>query len=118
VKAPAREAVGRLETLIGGHAIDLSAALAAFQRRLDLLEAAGVDTREAMFAAEFGRNLEYYTGFVFEIITPWLGPQSSIAGGGRYDSLLSDVGAPVPVAAVGSSIHTQRLLAVLNGEGA
>jgi len=92
--------------------------LAAFRRRLDLLDAAGVDTHGAAFAAEFGRDLEYYTGFVFEIVAPALGPDSPVAGGGRYDSLLADVGAPVPVPAVGSCIHTERLLAVLSGEAA
>ena len=75
-------------------------------------------TKGAAFSAEFGRNLEYYTGFVFEIVVPELGPKSPVAGGGRYDSLLADVGAPAPVPAVGSSIHTERLLAVLSGEAA
>ncbi|HJZ32928.1 MAG TPA: ATP phosphoribosyltransferase regulatory subunit [Hyphomicrobiaceae bacterium] len=111
VKAPARAAVGQLKQLLGS--IDLSEALAAFERRLDALDAAGVSTDRAEFAAEFGRNLEYYTGFVFEIVVPQLGRQSPLAGGGRYDSLLKDVGAPVEVPAVGSSIHTERLLAVL-----
>ncbi len=70
---------------------------------------------DAEFSAEFGRNLEYYTGFVFEIIAPALGPKSPVAGGGRYDSLLAEVGAPRQVPAVGASIHTERLLAVLQG---
>jgi ATP phosphoribosyltransferase regulatory subunit len=113
---PAREAAARIAALVRPHKLDLDDALAAFQRRLDLLDAAGVDTGGATFAAEFGRNLEYYTGFVFEIVAPALGPRSAIAGGGRYDSLLADVGAPGPVPAVGSCIHTERLLAVL-GEG-
>jgi ATP phosphoribosyltransferase regulatory subunit len=72
-----------------------------------------VSTGEAEFSAEFGRNLEYYTGFVFEVVAPALGPRSPVAGGGRYDSLLSEVGAPAPVPAVGASIHTERLLAAL-----
>jgi ATP phosphoribosyltransferase regulatory subunit len=117
VKAPAREAVRRIETLVRPHKIDISGTLDAFQHRLDLLGAASVDTSAATFAAEFGRDLEYYTGFVFEIIAPGLGPHSPIAGGGRYDSLLADVGAPTPVPAVGSCIHTERLLAVLGGGG-
>jgi ATP phosphoribosyltransferase regulatory subunit len=115
-KAPAREAAARLEALIRPHRLDLAAALAAFKRRLALLEEAGVDMRAATFAAEFGRDLEYYTGFVFEVLSPRLGPASPIAGGGRYDDLLADVGAPAPVPAVGSCIHTERLLAVLAGE--
>ncbi len=116
LKSPAREAADRIEALIGPHTLDLQAPLAAFRRRLELLEGAGVDTRQATFAAEFGRNLEYYTGFVFEIIAPALGPGSPVAGGGRYDSLLADVGAPARVPAVGSSIHTERLLSVLSAE--
>jgi ATP phosphoribosyltransferase regulatory subunit len=115
VKAPARAAVRELHRLLRGHGIDLAEPLRAFQRRLDDLDTAGVITDDAEFAAEFGRNLEYYTGFVFEIVVPELGAKSPLAGGGRYDSLLADVGAPVEVPAVGSCIHTERLLAVLQG---
>ncbi|HJU31939.1 MAG TPA: ATP phosphoribosyltransferase regulatory subunit [Hyphomicrobiaceae bacterium] len=118
LKAPAREAAARLEALLGPHKLDLGAALAAFRRRLDLLDAAGIDTTSATFAAEFGRDLEYYTGFVFEIVVPELGPRSPVAGGGRYDDLLADVGAPTKVPAVGACIHTERLLAVLGGGAA
>ena len=118
LKAPAREAAARLEALLGPHKLDLGAALAAFRRRLDLLDAAGIDTTGAAFAAEFGRDLEYYTGFVFEIVVPELGPRSPVAGGGRYDDLLADVGAPTKVPAVGACIHTERLLAVLGGGAA
>ncbi|MBO0766506.1 MAG: ATP phosphoribosyltransferase regulatory subunit, partial [Hyphomicrobiaceae bacterium] len=63
--------------------------------------------------AEFGRNLEYYTGFVFEVIASALGPKSPVAGGGRYDGLLAQVGASANVPAVGASIHTERLLSAL-----
>jgi len=115
IRAPAREAAGKLAQLARGHGVDLSAGLDAFERRLVLIDRAGVDTVHADFSAEFGRNLEYYTGFVFEIIAPALGPKSPVAGGGRYDSLLADVGAPGQVPAVGSCIHTERLLAVLQG---
>jgi ATP phosphoribosyltransferase regulatory subunit len=40
-----------------------------------------------------------------------------VAGGGRYDSLLGEVGAPSDVPAVGASIHTERLLAALQEPG-
>jgi ATP phosphoribosyltransferase regulatory subunit len=50
---------------------------------------------------------------VFEVVASALGPTSPVAGGGRYDGLLAEVGAPVPVPAVGASIHTERLLAAL-----
>jgi len=115
VKGPANRAVDALATLANRGSVDLSQALDAFVRRLDLLHSAGVDISEATFSAEFGRNLEYYTGFVFEILVRELGERSPLAGGGRYDGLLADVGAPRAVPAVGSCIHTERLLALLNG---
>ena len=115
VTTPARAAVRELNRLLRQYRIDLAEPLRAFQRRLDDLDAAGVITDEAEFSAEFGRNLEYYTGFVFEIVVPELGRKAPLAGGGRYDSLLAKVGAPVDVPAVGSSIHTERLLACLRG---
>jgi ATP phosphoribosyltransferase regulatory subunit len=113
VKTPARAAVDRLATLARGRGVDISAGLHAFAQRLDLIEQTGVNIADAEFSAEFGRNLEYYTGFVFEMIGPALGPRSPVAGGGRYDSLLAEVGAPASVPAVGASIHTERLLAAL-----
>ena len=115
VKTPARAAVRELNRLLRQYRIDLAEPLRAFQRRLDDLDTAGVITDEAEFSAEFGRNLEYYTGFVFEIVVPELGRKAPLAGGGRYDSLLAKVGAPVDVPAVGASIHTERLLACLQG---
>ena len=114
VKAPARAAADSLARLAKTRGVDLSAGLHAFARRLDLIEQAGVNTADTEFSAEFGRNLEYYTGFVFEVIAPALGPRSPVAGGGRYDSLLAEVGAPGSVPAVGASIHTERLLAALD----
>jgi ATP phosphoribosyltransferase regulatory subunit len=110
-----REAPARIAGIMRAGNVDISPGLDAFQRRLDLIAKAGVDLEGAEFSAEFGRNLEYYTGFVFEVIAASLGAKSPLAGGGRYDELLSDAGAPVRVPAVGASIHTERLLAVLQG---
>jgi ATP phosphoribosyltransferase regulatory subunit len=117
VRAPARAVADRLAALARRRGVDLSAGIDAFACRLDRIEAAGVNTADAEFSAEFGRSLEYYTGFVFEVIAPALGPKSPVAGGGRYDSLLAQVGAPASVPAVGASIHTERLLAGLQEPG-
>ena len=115
IKGPAHEVADRLAEVARAIGIDLTAALGAFRRRLALIEKAGIGMQDAEFSAEFGRNLEYYTGFVFEVIARALGPKSPVAGGGRYDSLLAEVGAAQPVPAVGACIHTERLLAVLPG---
>ena len=62
----------------------------------------------------FGRDLEYYSGMVFQIETGGDGT-SPVAGGGRYDGLLTSLGAESQVPAVGAAIHTERLLAATEG---
>ena len=43
------------------------------------------------------------------------GMTDAIAGGGRYDGLLTHLGAKREVPAIGSAIHTERLLAAVRG---
>jgi ATP phosphoribosyltransferase regulatory subunit len=74
------------------------------------LTALGVDPGRIAFTAHFGRRMEYYTGFVFELRSA--DDAVELAGGGRYDHLLELLGAPRPVTAVGYAIHTERLLAL------
>jgi histidyl-tRNA synthetase len=62
------------------------------------------------------RGLDYYTDTVFEVIGRHLGSQSSLMGGGRYDSLLQDVGGPSQPA-VGFGMGIERLALELAGEG-
>ena len=118
ISGPAQAALGPLKGVIGMAGPRSATAVAAFARRLDLLAEAGIDTASLAFSAEFGRSLEYYTGFVFDIVADKLGEGAAIAGGGRYDRLLRAAGAPHDVPAVGSAIHTERLLSVVNGGGA
>ena len=90
-----------------------AAACASFTKRLELFEDAGLNPRRFKFSANFGRELEYYTGFVFQIEADSAHGPVAIAGGGRYDELLSDLGAAQKVPAIGCAIHTERLAAVL-----
>ncbi|TDA67483.1 MAG: ATP phosphoribosyltransferase regulatory subunit [Clostridia bacterium] len=55
------------------------------------------------------RDLDYYTGMVFEIYAPGLG--FPVGGGGRYDHLLEQFGLEAP--ATGFAIGIERLLAVM-----
>ena len=58
------------------------------------------------------RGLDYYLRTVFEVISPQLGEDTVICGGGRYDRLISDLGgAAVP--GVGFAIGEDRLIDVL-----
>lgn len=115
VRAPARAAGARVKDLIRDTGIDITPALDAFHKRLQLLADLGVDVAKAEFSAEFGRSLEYYTGFVFEVQVLELGEASPVAGGGRYDGLMKMCGAPGDVPAVGGAIHTERLLKAVRG---
>lgn len=108
--APAKLAGARLTALASESGVAVTGALDSFHRRLRLFAEAGLDLGRVEFSAEFGRDLEYYTGFVFEVVTPPLGSSSPVAGGGRYDHLLCMAGAPRDVPAVGAAIHTERLL--------
>ncbi len=89
-------------------------ARARYARRIFEMEELGLNPRRFRFAATFGRDLEYYTGFVFQIEVETLAGPVAVAGGGRYDDLLSDMGSPVSIPAVGCAIHTERLKAVMS----
>ena len=92
---------------------NLNGARRYFQARLAEMEELGLNPKRFEFRATFGRELEYYTGFVFQIDVETEDGFVVVAGGGRYDNLLADMGSPVPVSAVGCAIHTERLKAVL-----
>ena len=62
------------------------------------------------------RGLDYYTGLVFEATGKGLGTQDAILAGGRYDSLIHDLGGH-QMGASGFSIGVERLLTVLEAAG-
>ena len=55
------------------------------------------------------RGLDYYTRTAFELISPDLGAQDALGGGGRYDLLVEEVGGQ-PTPAVGFAAGIERLL--------
>lgn len=116
VEAPVEEALERIAMIGKGAGLDLGPELHLLARRFEQLRAAGVDLADARFATEFGRDLEYYSGMVFQIETPRNG-KDPVAGGGRYDGLLASLGAKRAIPAVGAAIHTERLLLALEGGG-
>ncbi len=86
--------------------------LAHLKETLDLLkEGYGV---EAIVDYSIVRGLGYYTGLVFEVKVEGAG--GSVAGGGRYDNLISTVGGG-EIAATGMAIGIERLLDVLGEKG-
>jgi len=57
------------------------------------------------------RGLDYYTRTTFEVQTGALGAQSAVAGGGRYDGLIKELGGP-DLPATGFAIGFDRLTEV------
>jgi len=116
ISGPAPEALEKIRILTKSSALD--APLAAMQARLDALPALGIEPSHVRFAARFGRNMEYYTGFVFELWSRDAEGPVQVAGGGRYDGLLEALGAGRAIPAIGSAIRTERVLAARRERGA
>ncbi|MEW5423638.1 ATP phosphoribosyltransferase regulatory subunit [Amorphus sp. 3PC139-8] len=108
IRAPLTEAGDAVATFAKHEGLDLTTALDAFARRVDAFDAADVPLTDTNFAADFGRRLDYYTGLVFELYDPARPDAAQTIGGGRYDKLLSLLGAPKPVPAVGFSVWLDR----------
>jgi ATP phosphoribosyltransferase regulatory subunit len=98
-----------LRALFAAADVDLGAEMESFDQRLNFLAARGVDLDSVAFSASFARNLDYYTGFVFEASPAENVSGDPAIGGGRYDRLLSTLGANADIPAVGAAIWIERL---------
>ncbi len=93
----------------------------AFERRLDLLDAHGVNLDSAILCTGLKRDIEYYTGFIFEIAQESGDRIWPLGGGGRYDQLLESLGQQTPEGlegwgAAGFAIGIERLLTATRPE--
>lgn len=88
--------------------------LVHFEQLQQLLGAAGL---KWVVNHRLVRGLDYYNATVFEWTTPLLGAQSTICGGGRYDSLVEQLGGK-PSPAIGFAMGMERLLALMEASGA
>jgi histidyl-tRNA synthetase len=62
------------------------------------------------------RGMDYYNLTVFEWVTPLLGSQATVCGGGRYDRLIEQLGGK-PAPGVGFGLGIERLLLLLEAVG-
>ena len=111
ISGPAEGALAQIRALLKTAGIALDSQLAAMEARLAVLTSTGVAPERVQFTAHFGRNMEYYTGFVFELWAHDREGPVQVAGGGRYDTLLESLGAKQAVSAIGCAIRTERLMA-------
>ena len=117
LSGPARKAASDIRALLKRNRLSVDAPLASMEARIATLEALGLKDKSITFAARFGRNMEYYTGFVFELWSRDADGPVQIAGGGRYDTLLRTLGAKADVPAIGAAIRTERVLAARRATG-
>lgn len=102
------DAAAQLRALASDAKLDLTSAIDQFESRTGFMAARGIDTKTIRFATAFGRGLDYYTGFEFELHARSNGKEP-LVGGGRYDGLLTRLGAREPIPAVGFSIWIEAL---------
>ena len=89
--------------------LDLGAALDSFDQRIGFLAARGLRIEDFAYSAGFVRDLDYYTGFVFEAVDAADPNAPPAVGGGRYDGLARRLGASADVPGVGAAIWIDRL---------
>ena len=61
------------------------------------------------------RGLDYYSRTVFEFISPVLGPQDALLGGGRYDNLVETLGGK-PTPGIGFAAGMERFLIAMDDQ--
>ncbi|MCR6735789.1 MAG: ATP phosphoribosyltransferase regulatory subunit [Afipia sp.] len=102
------DAAKQLRALASDAKLDLSVAIDQFESRTAFMVKRDIDTKAIRFSTAFGRGLDYYTGFEFELHRKGNGAEP-LVGGGRYDGLLTRLGAREPIPAVGFSIWIEAL---------
>jgi ATP phosphoribosyltransferase regulatory subunit len=102
------DSVAQLRKLADDAKLDLAAAIDQLESRIGFMAARGLDTGRTRFSTSFGRGLDYYTGFEFELHNKGNGVEPLVAGG-RYDGLMTQLGSAAPIPAVGFSVWVETL---------
>jgi ATP phosphoribosyltransferase regulatory subunit len=102
------EAVAQLRALASDTGLEIGAAIDQLESRVGFMTTRGIDISKTRFSTSFGRGLDYYTGFEFELREKNNGVEPLVAGG-RYDGLMTRLGAAAPIPAVGFSVWVEAL---------
>jgi len=101
-------ALRQLRALAADARLEITSAIDQFESRTGFMAARGIDLGRVRFSTAFGRGVDYYTGFEFELHRKGNGDEPLVAGG-RYDGLLTRLGAAAPIPAVGFSVWVEAL---------
>jgi ATP phosphoribosyltransferase regulatory subunit len=102
------DAIGQLRALAADAKLDIGGAIDLLESRVGFMAARGIDIGKTRFSTAFGRGVDYYTGFEFELHEKGNGVEPLVAGG-RYDGLMTRLGAATPIPAVGFSVWVEAL---------
>jgi ATP phosphoribosyltransferase regulatory subunit len=97
-----------IRQLANKHGLDIANPLQRYEARIGFMAACGIDLAKVTASAGFVRNLDYYTGMVFEVLPQNHDNAKPLVGGGRYDGLMQKLGAKTEVPAVGFAIWIER----------
>lgn len=111
------DAIAELRALTSDAKLDLTAAIDQFESRIGFMAARGIDVKNTRFSTAFGRGLDYYTGFEFELHHKGNGAEPLVAGG-RYDGLMTQLGSQAAIPAVGFSVWVDALTRIGRKVGA
>jgi ATP phosphoribosyltransferase regulatory subunit len=111
------DALGQLRALASDAGLNIDAAIDQVESRTGFMAARGIEPRRIGFATSFGRGVDYYTGFEFELQRKGVDDGPLIAGG-RYDGLMTQLGATTPIPAVGFSIWIEAATKCANESSA
>ena len=100
IKCPINKAANELNRFFKKHKINL-----IVDQKYFPISENKISKLNVVFSSSFGRQLEYYTGMVFKIDIMSKSKNRNIINGGRYDKLISDLGAKNQVAAVGAALN-------------
>ena len=105
------QAAAALRALAADAKVAFGSALDVLENRTGFLAARGIDVARIQFSTGFGRDIDYYTGMVFELHDPRTRVVGQLVAGGRYDGLLARLGAKSPMPAVGFAVWIDRIAA-------
>ncbi|WP_085035144.1 ATP phosphoribosyltransferase regulatory subunit [Ensifer aridi] len=108
IRVPLEQAPDALRGFASAAGLALGPAFDTFLARADAMAAQGLPFGRLTYDAALGRPHDYYTGLVFEFYVP--GTDRALVTGGRYDQLLTLLGADRPIAAVGFSVEIDRVV--------
>ena len=103
ISCPMSKAAATLNTFFKQNKINLSVGKNYFPITKNKVSKLNVN-----FSSSFGRHLEYYTGLVFKIDIKSKSEKLNIRGG-RYDSLIKDLGFKKNIPAVGAAINLEKI---------